>query len=393
MDKLSTQRQAFHGCLSSMYDVRIRAWGFQRDFLLLEQRADHRNDLRICAGRHVGNARKENPQKQKPRDFGKSNVPLNVKTSAPQQEPSSRRAEDYLELQTDQAIGRIVSSQANFMRVVVINSGTTAMENEAAVDTGCDTCSNDMNASAIEVPFATAESLGAKEKLGRELLCVVRALLKKIKRRVMVGDKVLVSGIDWVDGRGMIEEVFDRETEVLDPPVANVDQLIVLAALDRPRPEPFSLSRFLVEAESTRIPFTVVFNKVDLVSSEDVSDWESRLTSWGYKPLFCSATLKLGTDSLVELLANKTSAIIGLSGVGKSSMINALCDETGAKLWNSNSKVEPDVVEETAVLNACIKFVSCSLEFTEFLQRWELCCHLLPVPKDEHNAHAGGELG
>lgn len=103
---------------------------------------------------------------------------------------------------------------------------------------------------------------------GVELLCVVRALLKKIKRRVLVGDKVVVGSIDWVDRRGMIENVFQRSTEILDPPVANVDHLLVLFSMDQPKLEPFTLTRFLVEAESTQIPLTLVLNKVELVNEE-----------------------------------------------------------------------------------------------------------------------------
>lgn len=103
---------------------------------------------------------------------------------------------------------------------------------------------------------------------GVELLCVVKAVLKKIKRRVLVGDKVLVGSIDWVDRRGAIENVFQRKTEILDPPVANVDHLLVLFSMDQPKIEPFSLTRFLVEAESTGIPLTLALNKSELVSQE-----------------------------------------------------------------------------------------------------------------------------
>lgn len=105
-------------------------------------------------------------------------------------------------------------------------------------------------------------------EIGVELLCVVKAVLKKIKRRVLVGDKVLVGSIDWVDRRGAIENVFQRKTEILDPPVANVDHLLVLFSLDQPKVESFSLTRFLVEAESTGIPLTLALNKSELVSQE-----------------------------------------------------------------------------------------------------------------------------
>ena len=62
--------------------------------------------------------------------------------------------------------------------------------------------------------------------------------------------------------------MFEHRSEVADPPVANVDQLVVLFSLDQPRPEPATLTRFLVEAESTGIPFVLVFNKVELVDEQ-----------------------------------------------------------------------------------------------------------------------------
>jgi ribosome biogenesis GTPase len=96
----------------------------------------------------------------------------------------------------------------------------------------------------------------------------VKAVLKKIKRRVLVGDKVLVGSIDWVDRRGMIENVFQRSSEIMDPPVANVHHLLVLFSIEQPRLEPFTLTRFLVEAESTGIPLTLALNKCELVDDE-----------------------------------------------------------------------------------------------------------------------------
>ncbi|KAI3733361.1 hypothetical protein L6452_12804 [Arctium lappa] len=199
---------------------------------------------------------------------------------------------DKFSLSPDQAIGKVASAQANFMRVVVESAKSS---------------------SSVET-----------EGTGVELLCVVRNLLKKIKRRVLVGDKVLVGSIDWIDRRGMIENVFERKTEVLDPPVANVDHLLVLFSLDQPRLEEFSLTRFLVEAESTQIPVTLALNKVELVDKETQVSWKSKLRRWGYEPIFCSVETKKGLDSLQFNLRDQISVIVGPSGVGKSSLINAL---------------------------------------------------------------------
>ena len=65
--------------------------------------------------------------------------------------------------------------------------------------------------------------------------CGGEALLKKIKKRVLVGDEVALSGVDWVENRGMIDDVVERQCELLEPPIANVDQALTVLALARRR--------------------------------------------------------------------------------------------------------------------------------------------------------------
>ncbi|XP_026402569.1 small ribosomal subunit biogenesis GTPase RsgA 1, mitochondrial-like isoform X2 [Papaver somniferum] len=196
------------------------------------------------------------------------------------------------QLLQNQAVGMVASAQANFMRVVVHSIGEVKEDEEG--------------------------------KIGVELLCVVKAVLKKIKRRVLVGDKVLVGGIDWNDKRGMIENVYQRDSEIMDPPVANVDHLLVLFSLGQPKMEAFALTRFLIEAESTGIPLTLALNKCELVDEKTRLVWESRLRGWGYEPVFCSVDTRNGLDSLYFILRDQTTVLVGPSGVGKSSLINVL---------------------------------------------------------------------
>ncbi|XP_050375165.1 small ribosomal subunit biogenesis GTPase RsgA 1, mitochondrial [Argentina anserina] len=222
--------------------------------------------------------------------------------------------QDKPPLSESQTVGTVAAAQANFMRVIVEAPGS--LEKSA-----------DGTASQVE------------------LLCVVRALLKKIKRRVLVGDKVLVGSIDWVDRRGMIENVYRRSSEILDPPVANVDHLLVLFSLEQPKLDPFALTRFLIEAESTEIPLTLALNKCELVDQETMATWKARLHKWGYKPLFCSVESESGLDSLASILRDQTSVIVGPSGVGKSSLINALrnSDHHAFDAADADNRLDPIV--------------------------------------------------
>ncbi|KAJ8447018.1 hypothetical protein Cgig2_033587 [Carnegiea gigantea] len=200
-------------------------------FLLLRRRSS----LVINASRKVHNQPQPNRNTLKAREAPKHFSSLTSLSPSIDQLPQI--------LSPNEAIGMVASAQANFMRVIV--------------------------QSAPE-PSGSSEKESALEgsRVGVELLCVVRALLKKIRRRVMVGDKVLVGSIDWVDRRGMIENVYPRESEILDPPIANADHFLVLFSMDQPKLEPFSLTRFLVEAESTGIPLTLALNKCELVNEE-----------------------------------------------------------------------------------------------------------------------------
>lgn len=187
----------------------------------------------------------------------------------------------------------------------------------------------------------------AQKHLADSLLCTRRSRLKKIGQKVMVGDRVLVVEPDWSGGRGAIAEILPRTTELTRPPIANATQILLMFAVAEPDLEPLALSRFLIKAESTGLEVTLCLNKCDLVTEEEIKQWEARISNWGYKPLFISVEKNFGiynsyNDSYQNLalkLKNKITIISGSSGVGKSSLINRLIPEVDLRVGEVSGKL------------------------------------------------------
>lgn len=158
---------------------------------------------------------------------------------------------------------------------------------------------------------------------------MVKALLKKMQRRVLVGDWVAASAVDWAAERGFVSSLLPRSGPPLDdPPVANAQQLVLCFALADPPVEAAQLTRFLVSAEACGLPFLLVFNKADLATPARRRDVAAHLAAWGYEgssaPRFTSVSTGEGLPELSARLRGVLSVIAGPSGVGKSSLINAL---------------------------------------------------------------------
>lgn len=172
------------------------------------------------------------------------------------------------------------------------------------------------------------------------LLCTRRSRLKKIGQKVMVGDRVTVDEPDWNDQRGVITNVFPRDTLLDRPPVANANQLVLVFAVAQPTLDPMQLSRFLVKAESTGINLCLCLNKQDLISPEEKTAWETRLEGWGYSPFFLSVETGEGISTLLQQLQHKMNIIAGPSGVGKSSLINRLIPQAQLRVGAVSGKLQ-----------------------------------------------------
>ncbi|MDQ2690289.1 MAG: ribosome small subunit-dependent GTPase A [Chloroflexota bacterium] len=150
----------------------------------------------------------------------------------------------------------------------------------------------------------------------------------------VIGDRVSLERLP--DGTGAIDAVEPRERRFSrrqpgprgswreDVMVANPDLVAAVFACDRPPPNPRLVDRFLVVAEYNEVPAIVVANKVDLVGPERAHELFGAYGRIGYDVVHTSAKARIGLDELRERLAGKLSIVTGPSGVGKSTLLNAL---------------------------------------------------------------------
>ena len=175
----------------------------------------------------------------------------------------------------------------------------------------------------------------------------LRGRLKREARtggKVVIGDRVGV--VTKSDGTSTIEDVAARESQVVRRGpggrrakviAANVDRLVVIAAAARPEPRQVLLDRLMVVGESNDLEPALVMNKLDL-NGDQASALTRLYRSIGYQVLETSAVTGEGLHALEGLLSRGTSALVGPSGVGKSTLLNAIQPDLGLRTGELSHK-------------------------------------------------------
>lgn len=154
---------------------------------------------------------------------------------------------------------------------------------------------------------------------GELYTCRGRGKLRHAKTPPLVGDRVRFSC--ELGEEGALEEILPRKNSFYRPSVANIDQLVLLVSQAVPVTDPFLIDRITSIAASKGCDCLIVINKCDLASGEELFDIYHKA---GFRVLRVSAQTGQGIEELRTELANKLSAFTGNSGVGKSSVLNAL---------------------------------------------------------------------
>lgn len=172
---------------------------------------------------------------------------------------------------------------------------------------------------------------------GQVIQCRARGIFKKKGLTPLVGDRVVYSMAGG--GEGTVDELLPRTSELIRPPVANVDTALLVFAVTQPELSLVLLDKFLVHTERAKLRTLLCLSKTDLLEEDrQLAERIDRLSAayerMGYPVLRCSVQTKEGLEAVSSSLRGRMTVFSGQSGVGKSSLLNELVPgivlETGA---------------------------------------------------------------
>ena len=151
---------------------------------------------------------------------------------------------------------------------------------------------------------------------GNEIEAGVRGNVKK-GGNILVGDNV---EYEKSYDKYVITNILERKNQLIRPPVANIDNLVIVLSINEPKPDYILLDKEIVLCLSKNITPVICVNKMDLLNDDEDKYIESVYSKLGVKIIYTSAKEDIGIDELKEELKGKISAFSGNSGVGKSSI-------------------------------------------------------------------------
>jgi ribosome biogenesis GTPase len=233
--------------------------------------------------------------------------------------------------------------------------------------------------------------------------CRGRGVFRKNKITPLVGDSVAFQADN--DQEGYILEVFSRKNELVRPPIANIDQAILVFSAVEPEFSTVLLDRFLVLIESKEVTPLICISKMDLLDTDEkLVEFADYYKGIGYEVLLTSTKEPEQLKEILPYLKGKTSVIAGQSGVGKSSLLNILRPELELKTDNISShlgrgkhttrhvelmEINDGFVADTPGFSS-LEFLEMEAEdvkecFPEFAERSHVCkfrgCTHIPEPK------------
>ncbi|BCJ85129.1 ribosome small subunit-dependent GTPase A [Effusibacillus dendaii] len=168
--------------------------------------------------------------------------------------------------------------------------------------------------------------------------CKARGIFKKRGITPLVGDRVKISVTGSVEG--VVEEIFPRSVSLIRPPIANVEQAVLVFSAKEPALNRRLLDRMLVLIEKAHIEASIVITKIDLLQEGESLDEQMRLYKGiGYPVYAVSVKSAIGLEEVRRLFHNRISVLAGQSGVGKSSLLNGLYPSLQLKMGEVSQKL------------------------------------------------------
>ena len=157
--------------------------------------------------------------------------------------------------------------------------------------------------------------------------CKARGILKKDKAKLLVGDLVSLEVLDEAGKVGNIVHLSVRKNEMIRPAMANVDGVLLVCSMSRPKPDFTVLDQMILEYRRQHLKVILVFNKLDESNPEQEEEIRTIYRRSEVPCFFVSAKTGEGTEALFDCLNGYFTVLSGNSGVGKSTLLNALGGE------------------------------------------------------------------
>ena len=170
--------------------------------------------------------------------------------------------------------------------------------------------------------------------------CRARGIFRKNKITPLVGDFVKISVVDEDNKKGVVEEIQERKTELVRPPIANVNKAVIVFAVKNPTPHLSLLDRFIVLAERENLEIVIILTKIDLDDDNTFEKIKNIYEPCGYKVIGVSNLENKNIDKVKEELKDNTVVFAGPSGVGKSSLLNQIDSNFQLKTGDVSDKIK-----------------------------------------------------
>ncbi len=159
----------------------------------------------------------------------------------------------------------------------------------------------------------------------KRFLCKSRKNMKYQQKYIFVGDKVILSEINYRDKTAVIENLLERKNIINRPAVANISDIYIIHSVEDPKLSYSQISDFLINAEFLKVNVSLILTKSDLILPEKHSHLFEKFKTWGYEPTILSLISNDQLKDLTnELKTKQCSIFMGPSGVGKTTLLNKI---------------------------------------------------------------------